>query len=416
MRKAILIAVVVVVLLLGVGGYLTFRHFFEVVKTKREVATNLYYSQPMAGMLRTLKKMGMTARYDTGGLLAEEVADLDTDVSLVLFNRDYELSKPEFEQVLEWVARGGQVTLAVDNHYEFPGITYREDEWQEDVVMQSLGVRRVFEFELESGTTVGDQETAYRFGPGREILVELGSVESYFTLLDEDITFPEFGRQQPYSGMYDHEYQIQPQHIGSEQALMYARFKHGLGSVHLFHDLYFLHNREISKRRNAELVVRTMMGPGVTSEVVFTYLRRPRTLAQDLLGEGWLLIASAVISLLLWMWNVVPRNGPIVDEAPPERRSLAEHITASARFMWNHHVDAALIEPTRHALLERLRQTHAEWFSMKPGEQYRLLSELSHLPMSMVHEAMSSETERLHQDPDAFLRVMRSLEHIRRSL
>ena len=80
------------------------------------------------------------------------------------------------------------------------------------------------------------------------------------------------------------------------------------------------------------------------------------------------LISSAAL-LVLWLWRIGPRFGPVAADLPPARRRLLDHLRASGRFHWNNRGRDRLAEAAREACLARLARAHPGFAALPPGER-----------------------------------------------
>jgi hypothetical protein len=410
MNKWAIVGVALAIILAGLS-YGAFRYFFEVIEVEEVVEGPIMYREPMAGIAQTFEKLGLPARVEKDAMTVEDVAALDITTAFVCYNRDYEMSQEKVETLLDWVAAGGTLIVPVENHYEFPGMDHMGPK-DEDPMLAALGIHP----DRSSDEWMEDPPPLiYQYRHNSQINVKTDT-RFTFRFLNPDMELPPFGREISYEGQFGHTFWLQADHVINESGYSYINLHHGEGRIGVLIDCLIFHNRRITFERNSEFLLRIIAEPGFTKEVLFAHLSFPASFFSKLFGPGFLLGLGALISLLLWVWSVVPRNGPIQQEPPPERRSLSEHILASSRFLWNHHAEVALLEPTRSALMQRISETHAEWFMLPEHQRYRYLSDRSRLPMGTIANALSTTEDQLKNDPDTFFSVIASLEHIRRSL
>jgi hypothetical protein len=72
--------------------------------------------------------------------------------------------------------------------------------------------------------------------------------------------------------------------------------------------------------------------------------------------EAWAIVIAAPILLALWLWRIVPRFGPLAPDPAPQRRSLAEHIVASGRYLWSRSEGTYLLQALRERVLRVARR------------------------------------------------------------
>jgi len=151
--------------------------------------------------------------------------------------------------------------------------------------------------------------------------------------------------------------------------------KEGQGRITLTPDLNFIYRGSLAELDHAAYVQRLLaLQPGRGTVVVWS-------LPVDLSLFAWLWShAKAVIVPLLilvgaWLWRGWPRFGPRMAESLPLRRSLLEHLTASAWLMWRGGAGAHLVARTREALERRAQRRHPAYASLDLGAKADWLAE-----------------------------------------
>jgi len=149
-----------------------------------------------------------------------------------------------------------------------------------------------------------------------------------------------------------------------EGAVLMVELSEGRGRITVMSGFAPFHNRAIGRNQHAELLWHLASRSGAASPVWL--VRRLQT--QSL--PGWLaehalpvLIALGLL-LIVALWRVMPRFGPLVAHSAPDRRSLTEHLTAMGRFYSSQGQHAALIKTVRQdaldALAVRVPETRSE--------------------------------------------------------
>ena len=72
------------------------------------------------------------------------------------------------------------------------------------------------------------------------------------------------------------------------------------------------------------------------------------------------LLAAAAL-LALWLWRIGPRFGPVLPDAPPDRRRLLDHLRASGRYYWARGLRPRLVFAARDAALRHLARAHPDF-------------------------------------------------------
>jgi hypothetical protein len=74
--------------------------------------------------------------------------------------------------------------------------------------------------------------------------------------------------------------------------------------------------------------------------------------------DGYALVKTAAIAILLLLWAGARRLGPVIERAEPQRRSLAEHLRARGEWQWRRRAPA-LLAPLRASVRARVARRHA---------------------------------------------------------
>lgn len=96
--------------------------------------------------------------------------------------------------------------------------------------------------------------------------------------------------------------------------------------------------------RAAQAPLRLVWGNDELS--LWTWLRSNAALALVSLG----------LLLLVWLWRVIPRFGPLQPDAAPAEQKLISHLEAAGRFYWKHLRPTGLYAALHAAFLQRLKE------------------------------------------------------------
>jgi hypothetical protein len=142
-------------------------------------------------------------------------------------------------------------------------------------------------------------------------------------------------------------------------AIVMLELTKGKGRITVMSSSSPFYNYGLGRYQHADLLWR-LVGGSSASPVWF--VRRLQT--QSL--PGWLvehalpaLIALAIVLLIL-LWRVMPRFGPLINPGAPDRRSLTEHLMAMGRFYAAQGQRSELIGTLREDALDALMQQAPE--------------------------------------------------------
>lgn len=215
----------------------------------------------------------------------------------------YVLSAAESQRLLDWVRGGGHLIIGVQHPYE-PG-------QGRDQLLDSLAVR------------------SYR--------AESTSTEPIPVRLDE--AMPSF--------------QVRFQSSLRLNEAFWQQVRWGQGRVTLLTDLELFANRRLADHDHADFLWALVeCNPG--GRVWLQYRTLVPSLAQLLWQRAWMPLLGLMLALLAALWHYSQRLGPIRVPRSGEERRLAEHLQASARFLWRQGVGPVMLQAARHYTLHRL--------------------------------------------------------------
>ncbi len=390
---------------------------------RAEAARNSYLAAQ-----RLLERMGTPVRgfADLSGISALP----PEHATLFIPTSRQALGKARAQELLDWVERGGHLVVVSWQLFDDPN---REA----DLVLDPIGIRQYLN-ESADGESEGEGEEGDELelepppapeppphapdGP-RPLITLASAVDDEQEAPGPEIAramFPD--RETPLEVEFDpaFRFELAPAakdrevfQIADANGAHLRTLRVGRGLVTALTDDYFLTQPKIERWDHAELVYRLAHFEGRSGPVWIVFgddYPRPLTLV---LRHAWMVVASALVLLALWLWSASRRFGPLAPDPPTERRELMEHVRASGRFQWRRDAAPALLAATREALLARVRERHPTLASAAPAEQAESLAELSGLSRASVQRALqfSNDTE-----AGRFAQDVATLEKIRRSL
>lgn len=191
------------------------------------------------------------------------------------------------------------------------------------------------------------------------------------------------------------------------------RFRRGEGWVTVLADAAFLTNEHIGEHEHASFLWSLVTTPSRPAGVWLVYRDQLPGLRQLVAERAWAALVSAVLALAAWLWSRAARFGPPLAPPPAGRRSLREHLEATAEFLWRRGQAETLVASERQAVLHAVRRQHPAWAALPENERMRYLAELSRVGGAALVLALEGPVD---DDPDSLLRTVATLEDVRRSL
>lgn len=188
---------------------------------------------------------------------------------------------------------------------------------------------------------------------------------------------------------------------------------HGASRLTALSDDSFMSNGGLGAADNAAYLLLLSTSFSVRPKIYF--LSESTAGTQSLWSLIWQkgkpVVLSAMVCLLIFLWVNVPRFGPVLPDPPIGRRSIQDHIFATAKFHWRRGHRALLVDVVRFDVIERIRRVRPDWVGLEPSLLHKQLAESTALKEDQVALALSSTPP-----AEAFLSVLAYLQTIRRSL
>lgn len=124
-------------------------------------------------------------------------------------------------------------------------------------------------------------------------------------------------------------------------------------------------------------------------------------------------VIAGIIALILWLWALSVRFGPVLVVEQSGRRSLAEHIYASAMLLWRKQQHPQLLNILRKEILERLDEQHPNLDQASGEQRLEFLHQLTGIAQADIKQALFADG--LHH-PQEFAAAIAHLQTIRKQL
>ncbi|CAI8871189.1 DUF4350 domain-containing protein [Methylocaldum szegediense] len=163
-------------------------------------------------------------------------------------------------------------------------------------------------------------------------------------------------------------------------------YDYGEGRITVFDDFDFLSNRQIGEHDHAELIWALIKHYQPQGEVRLATRLAVPSLWEWLAESASTALISGALLIAAWLLAIVPRFGGTLPSPDPERRSLAEHLSAVGRAVWRLGNEGQVHWETvvRQDLRTQILQRHPHIARIPASEQARILAEMSGLPETRV--------------------------------
>lgn len=391
---------------------------------------------PFLAAERLLDKLGHDARS------AKSLTKLPDHDAVILISGEGGLPEGRAKQLLQWTFNGGHLIYCLSgtrayNDFQtqfgsFIAAMLLEEE--KDPILDQLGVgviKRVEEDELKklAEEAIGGVLGAKKAEPPAK--KEEGDKQKKKSDEDEEekddekwipsVREVEWNGQkfQLSLGGYQHlvlKRKLRPGEFsaGSKNESLALHLKNGMGSITLLSHASPFRNRWIGERDHARWLS-ALVGEEGVREVLFVAATSGSFLAL-LWAHGWMAMIALGVCLVFWLWQQMPRFGPIAEVELDSTRHFASHVGSLGEFFWRMRRGSLLVNAARDAVWERVRELHR---SLDDGSRKMggaLADEIARrtgLPVKRVVAAFEVPP------PDSshnFVNLMRDLQAIRRAL
>lgn len=194
----------------------------------------------------------------------------------------------------------------------------------------------------------------------------------------------------------------------SQEHLLY--FDIGEGSVTITSDNHIWSNQRIDCHDHAYGLWRLINPEG---RVWFLINQDAPSLASILWRNASYGVSAGIIALILWLWANSVRFGPVLVVEHSGRRSLAEHIYASAMLLWRKQQHPQLLNLLRKDIFDRLDEQHPHLNQPSGDQRMEFLHQITGIAQTDIKQALFADG--LHH-PQEFAAAIAHLQTIRKQL
>lgn len=150
--------------------------------------------------------------------------------------------------------------------------------------------------------------------------------------------------------------------VGPPEAPAMLQVELGAGRITAMTSLGAFHNTQLGGFDHAEALHRLLQQPAPVQRVLIVRTL-PGGLWEWLRDKAWRVLLVGAAVLLLILWRLMPRFGPVAPDPLPQRRRLFDHLLASGRLLWAGGERSALATAAAEAALARVRAEypHTRW-------------------------------------------------------
>ncbi|MDX1693097.1 MAG: DUF4350 domain-containing protein [Ketobacteraceae bacterium] len=356
---------------------------------------------------------------DTAVDIATAWEQLQANDALLILNTRL-IPEPYHDRLLDWVASGGHLVVTAQNYWS------EDSQESGDPFLDRLGIE-MYDVITEEAEAIGestqaaiqqlmedaesDINEALSETSGEDKTTEAAQCDVYgysrLTLMDYRDQKPPIQVQfASYSHLHDASGDaVTPDTYYPNQILQYPV---GQGMVTALTSHQMWSNTNIGWYDHAYFLWLLVQNAG---KVWFVFDRESDSLLSLMMEHLLEPLVAALLLLALYLWHRAKRFGPVKPEPELARRSLMEHLLASARFNWRHQ--------QIHSLVRRQRDDIKQLFILRHGSHHReeevitTLAKSSQLSPEQVRWALLAETPDKEQE---FTHLIRLLQRLRNAV
>lgn len=411
------IILVLALLALGAGGYWVYQH----VERYEEPAAARYSRKalrdPFLAADYLLRELGTVPMRDP---LLKQLDKLPPQGSVILTTPSNLITEKQAKALTRWLRKGGHLIA----------IAGSDSDVHADPLLGPYGIRRDFKFVFGNDTDDDSKKSEKLSDQLREINRQIQSGKKIEDIAEDEradvtsVLLEDNGA--PLSIAFDRNHSLKHAAFGNcgcdeksakpfywadqHGRVHFAQFDVGDGLLTVVSDLDFLTSSQIGKHDHAlalQQFTDTKHGVSLIADVDMP------PLTQLLWQWARELIVAIAVLIAAWVWAHARRFGPVRDPQSQIRRSLAEHIRASATWLWRHHHADALLDAARRQVLQRARQRFADFDTQEKPQQLELLGAYSALDRNALQLALFDAAPR---DAQAFSDAVATLQTLQLQL
>ncbi|BAN46939.1 DUF4350 domain-containing protein [Metapseudomonas resinovorans] len=300
--------------------------------------------------------------------------------SLLLLGSRSRMTPRQADRLLQWASKGGHLLFIAERLYD------EKVGESGDLLADRLGIQQYETRDLDKGSDKAaepDGEQPEEAADSDQARAEEDPFPELTKLYLENEQAPAYASFDPDFHLFDSQNRAHAW-ANSAKATHMLQLNHGDGLVTVLTDGWIWQNRDINEYDNAWLLWYLTQD----SDVTLLY-RAERDSLASLLGENFAeaLVALALLIVLL-LWHVGQRQGPLQAPASRSRRQLEEHLRGSADFLLRRSGQASLLQGLQRDIQRRARHRHPGFERLPVAEQWQALGRLTRLPPSAISQAM----------------------------
>jgi hypothetical protein len=356
-RSQWLLAVLAVVVLGACALYLS-RHLHPYDEVIDRGPSPNVRANPWLAAETFMRHRGLNVQRVNGLEVLQQLPSKDHSL-LLLGDRDT-MNARQAEDVLAWVRAGGRLLFVAQALWD------DDKAMSGDVLLDRLQLRQFLASDLPSLP----QAEPDNYPQLTKLSLENEQTPAYFSF------DPDFHLEDPANKAQSW--------ANSSNATHLMQLKYGQGLITVVTDADLWTNAAIGRYDNAWLLWYLNQNTDVTM-----VLRSARDSLATLLWRHYpQALASLALLLLLGVWHLGVRHGPILPTPAAARRQLREHLRATAAFVLRNAGQDRLLRALQQDIMRRARRRHPGFERLAVADQWQVLSRLTRQPTAAIGQAL----------------------------
>ncbi|WAE53685.1 DUF4350 domain-containing protein [Stutzerimonas frequens] len=285
--------------------------------------------------------------------------------TLLLLGDRRNLTPRQTDRLLEWAAAGGHLVVVAERIWD------EQEGKSGDLLLDRLNIQQYQAEDLDDESARASvQGTADDHPQLTKLYLENETAPAYLAFDTDYHLYDADNRAHAWAN--------------SAGATHMLQLQHGDGLITALTDSWLWQNRNIGKYDHAWLLWYLTQDSAVTlvhrseHDGLFTQLRRYFPELLVILG----------LLILLGLWHVGQRFGPLQPPASHARRQLQEHLRGTAEFLLRHGRQHGLLQHLQHDIRRRANLHHPGFDRLTEPAQRSVLARLSNMPVASIEAAM----------------------------
>lgn len=380
-RQRILILALVALLVLAGLAYWVALHVESYEQDVVEDISEKARRNPFLAMERFLVRLGHQAGSSSRTEVLDEPSGRHDGIMLEFTEEVF--TETRTQKLIEWIEHGGHLVLVVS------AAGWEEDGLPENELLERLDLR------VPEGTESDSAED------GDTVWQKAGTLYAGKQTFTIDSGF---------SGAWieDGSRTAEAWKVNGVPAVL--RYRLGAGRLTLVPDRDLWSNDRIGRHDHAAFLAAVFGAP--RGKIWVLYHLKIDNLLQIIWRHASFAVLALSLTLMLALWGLYNRFGPLAIPESRRRRSLGEHVQAMANFAWRYGRAVSLLATARAELRHRAEVRHPGFQYRTPADQYAWLAERIPTSPAAVRDALEMKTDR----PDAVVGAVILLQKLRNSL